>query len=362
MTRAIHRVVAAWMALTLMSAACCLAAGEPPWPALPKADGDVVIPAQEWPAMPGPRTVKVYIRYPGGALKNVRRTTGLMLSNHNWGGTRWSGTVNPKTLANRYNVVGISLDYLQSGKRDKTIAYDFGYLQALDALRALGFVYNGLVKRRVAFARGRIYATGGSGGGNVSLMVNKLAPRTFACIIDMSGMARLTDDIAFGLPGGSSLNAGYSKDPKNPNHLTVDAQALRWPGHPTHLKRMKRLGNTCKVIISHGTTDGACPCDDAREMAANMKAAGLDVEPHFITKADCDGKPLANTGHSVGNRTQICFHWGDKYLKPDSPTAIVRKGRTDFDLRDEKVRFRTPNGGTIISYKAGYPVGRFVRK
>ena len=40
------------------------------------------------------------------------------------------------------------------------------------------------------------------GGGNITLMVNKLAPRTFAAAIDMSGMARLTDDIAFNLPGG----------------------------------------------------------------------------------------------------------------------------------------------------------------
>ena len=361
MARIARRAIAAWLALTLLGLACCQAAGEA-WPALPEADADVTIPAQEWPLKPGPRTVKVTIRYPGGALKNVGRKTGLMLSNHNWGGTRWTGTVDPKALANRYDVVGISLDYLQSGTRDKAIAYDYGYLQALDALRALAFAYHGLIKRGTPFARGRIYATGGSGGGNVSLMANKLAPRTFACIIDMSGMARLTDDIAFGLPSGSTLNAGYSNDPKSPNHLTTDAQAIRWPGHPLHLKRMKRLGNTCKVIISHGTTDSACPCDDAREAARNMKAAGLDVEPHFVTKADLDGKVLTNTGHSVGNRTLICFHWGDRYLKPDSPKALARKGRTDLDLRDEKVRYRTPNGGYIISYKAGYPVGRFVRK
>ena len=39
-------------------------------------------------------------------------------------------------------------------------------------------------------------------------------------LVDFSGMASLTDDIAFHLPGGSRLDAGYSQDPKSPNRLT----------------------------------------------------------------------------------------------------------------------------------------------
>ena len=77
------------------------------------------------------------------------------------------------------------------------------------------------------FASGRIYATGGSGGGNVSLMANKLAPRTFACTIDLCGMKKLSDDIAYNLPGGSGLDARWSRDPKSSNYLSPDA-----PGNP----------------------------------------------------------------------------------------------------------------------------------
>src|SRR5204863_409622 len=133
---------------------------------------------------------------PGGELRQVKPTTGLMLSLHNWGGRGFAGTADAKSLAERFNVVAVGVDYLQSGdnaSNDIPEPYDFGYLQALDALRALHFVFDGLQSRGIAFAKGRIFATGGSGGGNVTLMVNKLAPRTFACVIDLCGMARLTD-------------------------------------------------------------------------------------------------------------------------------------------------------------------------
>jgi len=222
---------------------------------LPEADGTLQVPSQEWRHSPGERTLTAYIYYPGGKLENVGQGTGLMLSLHNWGGTHWVGTASPEFLANRYDVVAICVDYLQSGKMgiEREAPYDFGFLQAIDALLALHSVFEELSEREIPFHRGRIYACGGSGGGNVSLMANKLAPRTFACIVDMSGMAKLSDDIAFGLPEGSRLNAGYSQDPASPFFLTKDQQEIRFVGCPAHLLKMRELGNACKVIVSHGS-------------------------------------------------------------------------------------------------------------
>lgn len=333
------------------------------WPDLPVSDGDVAIPAQEWPRQPGPRTVQVYVRYPGGSLDRVDAQTGLMLDLHNWGGTLASGTADPEQLANRYNVVAICVDYLQSGQGwKKNPPYDFGYFQALDALRALYFVWQGLEETGEPFADGRIYCTGGSGGGNVTLMANKIAPRTFACVIDKCGMAKLADDLAFGIPGRTKLDARYSPDPENPCHLNPDAQALRFVGHPDHLARMKALGNSARVIVVHGVDDASCPFEDAREMVENMRAAGIDVEPHFVTPDKVDGKVFTTTGHALGDRTQIVFQVADKYLLPDSPDAAVRAAKSDFELRDAHVRYDTPTGTYVISYESGYPVGRFERK
>jgi predicted esterase len=334
-------------------------------PPLPEKDGTCAIAAQEWPLKPGPRDVTVYLHYPSGSLTNVSPSTGIFLSLHNWGGTGFTGTANPVALARRYNVIAVGVDYLQSGQKasiEGPEPYDFGYLQTLDALRALHFVIEGLHARKQSFAEGRIFATGGSGGGNVTLMANKLAPRTFAVIVDLCGMAKLSDDIAFNLPGGSDLDARYSRDPASPFYLSPDAQALRFVGHLEHLATMKRLGNTCKIVVVHGTEDRTCPTDDAREMVANVRTAGLDVDAHFIAREHLDGKAFTSTGHGLGNRTEIVFKVADRYLLLDSPEARVRRGRSDFACRDARVAYATPHGRYVISYETGVPVGRFEPK
>jgi lysophospholipase L1-like esterase/cephalosporin-C deacetylase-like acetyl esterase len=332
------------------------------WPELPAANGVVLIPAQEWPQRPGPRQVKVLVHYPGGKLENVKAETGIMLSLHNWGGEDGVGTADPQTLADKFNIVALCVNYLQSGKKDSIDGpepYDCGYLQAFDALRAVWFVRNGLTIKKMPFASGRIYATGGSGGGNVSLMAGKLAPRTFACIVDLCGMKKLTADIAFHLPGGSDLNARWNRDPGSASYLSPDAQDLRFASHPQHLAVMKQLGNSCRTIVVHGVDDTTCPFADAEELVANYQAAGLTVEPHFIAKKDLDGEVFTSSGHPLGNRTKIVLQVAGKYLTPGSPEAIGRQGNNDFDLHDELVRYKTPGGEFVISYAAGFPVGRF---
>ncbi len=343
--------------ILLLSPGIVLGQATTTWPALPATDGPVEVPAQEWPLRPGPRTVRVLVHFPGGKLANVNRDTGIMLTLHNWGGVDCVGTANPRELANRLNVIALCVNYLQSGPKDSIEGpepYDFGYLQALDALRALWFVRNDLKLHKRPFAEGRIFATGGSGGGNVTLMANKLAPRTFACVVDLCGMAKLSDAIAFKLPG-SALDARYSRDPKSPNFLSLDHQELRYVGNPDHLAVMHRLGSTAKIIVVHGVDDTTCPFAHAQEMAGWMKLAKLDVEPHWIAKKDLDGKVFTSSGHALGDRTKIVFQVAGKYLELG---GLARKAPSDFDVRDD-VRFPTANGAFVISYANGYPIGRF---
>ena len=331
------------------------------WPALPHSTGAVEIPAQEWPQKAGSRRVQIRVVYPRGALKNVNAETGVMLTLHNWGGEGCAGTANPNALADRLNVVAVCVNYLQSGRQaaiEGSEPYDFGYLQALDALRALWFVYHGMQERELPFDAGRIYCVGGSGGGNVTQMAAKCAPRTFACVVDMCGMKKLSHDVAFDLPGGSELNARWSRSPQSKNYLNVDHQEIRFVGHPDHLAAQKRMGSTTKIVVVHGVDDRTCPFEDAREMTSNMQAAGLDAEPHFITSADLDGSVFTSSGHALGDRTEIVFRVAGKYLSTDSEQVIRRREPTDFDGGGE-VRYRTSNGQFVISYESGFPVSRF---
>src|SRR5262249_52533375 len=158
---------------------------------------------------------------------------------------------------------------------------------------------------------------------------------TFAGVIDLSGMLQLSDDVAFNLPGGSILNARYVRDPASPFFLSVDAQELRFVACPEHLEEMRRLGNTCRLLVIHGRDDTACPFPEAEGLVAAMQQSRLSVEPHFIGREDVDGKVFTNFEHSLGNRTQIVFRLADRYLLPDAPTALVRRGLSDFEHRDE---------------------------
>lgn len=366
----------AWIGAACLAAATFGACRAEDWPPLPEADATVALPAQEWPQHPGPRTITAIVHYPGGKRANVGRETGLMLSLHNWGGENCVGTADPKQLANRLNVVALCVNYLQSGKKasiDDPEPYDCGYLQALDALRSLGWMHNGLKASGIPFAQGRTFATGGSGGGNVTLMTNKLAPRTFACVVDLCGMKKLSHDVAFHFPGGSDLNARWSRDPKSPNYLSVDEQEIRFVGHSGHLAAMKALGHKGRTIVVHGREDRTCPFADAEEMVENIHAAGLDVQAWYVTPnkaavanrgfvrdVPLDGVAFTSAGHSLGNRTEIVFRVAGDLLAPTGDKALRRDGPSDFDLRDDKVRYRTPNGEFVISYADGYPVGRFV--
>lgn len=336
-------------------------ADERPWPALPLENASAELPAQAWAFQPGPRSVAAYVYYPGGALANVNAETGLFLSLHNWGGTIATGAPDPLVLAERYNVIAICVDYLQSGPYDATTMppYDFGYLQALDALRALYWVRQGLIDGDHAYHDGRIYATGGSGGGNVTQMANKLAPRTFAAIVDLSGMAKLSCDIAFGRSGGSGLDAGYSRDRTSPEYLSSDARALRDIGRPAHLKRMVALGNEARIFVVHGARDKVCPTADKRRLVRNLERAGLNITARFVGKKDFDAEVFKDAGHSVGDRTKILEAVADGALLPDCPDAAFRKGKSDFERRDV-IRYETKHGQWEIDFAAGFPVGRFV--
>jgi len=346
--------------LCLLISMCTTVKGQT-WPEFPTQNGVVEIPVQEWPMRPGERRVRVLIHFPNGQRTSVNSETGIMLSLHNWGGVDCVGTAAPGVLARELNVVAVCVNYLQSGPEDSIKGpepYDFGYLQALDALRALWYVRDSLQQQNIVYAEDRLFCTGGSGGGNVALMANKLAPRTFACVIDMCGMKKLSDDIAFGLPGGSDLNARWSRDVANPDFLSVDAQEIRFVGHPLHLAEMKRVRATSRIVVVHGVDDTTCPYADAVEMVGLMQQAEIDVQPHYVTADLIDGQAFRSTGHSLGDRTQIVLKVAGEFLKPGGGKSLRRDGPSDFDRR-ESIRYATTNGDFVISYEHGYPTGSF---
>ena len=317
--------------------------------------------AQEWPFQPGERKVKMFVQEPAAG---ITANTGLMLVLHNWGGVynspeylNWC-----KTFADRFNVIAMSVNYLQSGPKSWSAdaPYDHGYLQAMDCLRALYTVYKQLKDKNIVFNEHRVYSMGGSGGGNVTEMVMKLAPHTFACGMDICGMPGLIDAIAYGTGEGTSLNAGYGKDPAKPNFLSKDMQEIRDFGHLEHCRLLKAANPGLKIVIVHGTADTSCPPIPKIEQYANMLRAGLSVDGHFLTEADVDGTVITTTGHAVGNREQIVIKYADEYMKEDGKLKKATAGPCDF-TRAGTFEYPTSGGKFVVDFTAA-PTIKFVAR
>jgi len=317
--------------------------------------------AQEWPLVPGERAVKMHLEEPPNGING---NTGMMLALHGWGGVYDNPDIIAfcKFAAERYNLIVTSVNYLQSGTewtehRDRP--YDHGYLQAMDAIGALYTIREQLGDQQIAFSEHRIYSVGGSGGGNITQMVMKLAPHTFACGIDKCGMPGLTDGIAYGTGEyGSHLDAAYSPDPDAPNYLTADMQEIRDFGNLEHCRLLHQANPGLQIVIIHGVADPTCPVVPKIRQFANMVEAGIDVDAHFLTEVDIDGEVVANIEHSIGNWPGLIARYADEYLKEDGKFARQTEGPSDF-MRRETFEYPTTNGKHVIDY-SGYPTIAFV--
>jgi len=321
--------------------------------------GDQEFAAQEWPAGSGERMVKMWVEEPPAGID---ANTGLMLVLHNWGGVYDSSSYKRwcRTFAERFNVVAMSVNYLHSGATwEDELPYDHGYLQAMDAIGALYTVHEQLTEAGVAFNEHRVYAMGGSGGGNVTEMAMKLAPHTFACGVDICGMPGLIDAIAFGTgEWGTSLNAGYSRDPNSPDYLSPDMQQIRDFGDLGHCKLRAAANPGLKIVIVHGVNDRTCPAVPKIRQYATMLEAGLDVDGYFLTDRDVDGEVITTTGHAVGDREQVVLRYAGEYMKEDGAFARATTGPSDF-TRQGSFEYPTEGGKYVIDFDA-YPTIGFV--
>jgi len=119
-------------------------------------------------------------------------------------------------------------------------------------------------------------------------MANKLAPRTFTCVVTMRGMKKLSDGLAYNQAAANGLNARWSRNAASPSFLSPGAQAILFVCHPAQLAEMKRLGTPTKIVSVHGVDDQTC-LSDGEEMVANLQHAGPDSVPVWVAKKVGDG-------------------------------------------------------------------------
>ena len=281
---------------------------------------------QEFFRRPGRREVEMYIAEPYGGLND---NTGIMMVSHNWGGTWEMCSAWCDILSTKFNLICVSVNYLQSGSswREYCPTYDHGVIQTIDCLRALYHIRNFLTEKGIRINFRRTYAAGASGGGNISQMLNKFAPHSFGCIIDLCGMAKLSRETALGL---QVLNAGYSEDPEAENYLSPAMQEIRDIGNPSHLKLQFAANPENKIVIVHGLDDDSCVCHEKVQAFANMIKAGFQPDGHFITPGMVDGIIVTTTTHQVGDRPYVIAKFGQPYLSEKGDFVKLAPEEDDF--------------------------------
>ena len=294
-----------------------------------------------------PRRAEMYICTPSAG---ITADTGMLLVNHNWGGTWEMCSAWCPILADAFDVITIDVNYYQSGWRAGNGAYDSGVIQTMDCLRALYEVRQYAAENHILYDPRRTFACGASGGGNVSLMLNKFAPHTFACIIDLCGMV-FTEDIAFGT---GTLYAEYSRDPASPAYLAPEMLDIRNLANPEHLAFQYRCNPENKIIIVHGAEDGSCPCPDKVRVLEALLRAGFQPEFHLITRATSDGKIFTAPDHQLGDRPAIIVQVGKEFIAPDEKFAKRLNSDDDF-IRKSRIVYPVSGGNYTIDYSKGSP-------
>ena len=187
--------------------------------------------------------------------------TGLMVVLHGWGGDYTQYDEACRSWAELFNVITLQVNYRDSGRGGPI--YDFGKYQAVDVLRAMEYVLSTYpVDTR------RIIGWGGSGGGNAILQAAKMAPHTFACIVDVAGITKPTD--------ATDTSQGYTTDPVGGwqakalgagKSYTVPEYQLRNPQHDAELFH-------APIIILHGDSDSVVSVQHAHDMARVLMEPG----------------------------------------------------------------------------------------
>lgn len=290
------------------------------------------------------KPVQMYVREPSAGCN---ANTGFMLLTHYWTGTFTMLFDACDEMCDRYNVVTITTEYLQSGQDDTDVPYDLGVVQTTDCLRALYLTIERLKQEGKPFNMRRIYSCGQSGGGIISLLCAKYAPRTFACVFDACGVPGLTEDEAYGV--GDDTRARYSRDPNSPFAITKADQEIRDPGHSLHLAQLYALNPQLKFFIVHSQDDQRCSPTDKMRIFFNMHKAGFRPSATFVTPVEVDGEAVTTTEHGLGCAPKIYMKYADEFFLEKGRFAAATTGQNEFELHS-KVEYNVTGGTWTIDF------------
>ncbi len=269
--------------------------------------------------------------------------TGVAVSLHNWGGVECENTAHAQLLADRFDVVASCPSYeLATDLRLPVGAYDLGLYQSVFALRELAlvieFVSNYKSKHRIRhLGKRRIYAVGASGGGLVALMMNKLAPQTFAGVFVINPLVSAE---------GWEDTAGWGDE------VGLDSYLIRDVGW--HLDIEQRRSGKPVIGIVAGAEDSVARYEDS--VLAHTAYAAHGFPTYFVgVFPDLVFAPFQDAGHSLGDRGYIT----EAYAGP--VFAAKARKQSDFERRSE-ITYPVTGGAYKVKFGKNSVRLTFVKK
>jgi hypothetical protein len=229
---------------------------------------------------------------------------------------------------------------------------NFGVVQALDHLRVLG----DLIERGPAFDVRRVVALGSSHGGYIAHTLAKLAPSTFAAVIDNSAYVQPPTNYGGGGAHAEYLSAvggvllrcrtprAFSFDDRDAaDFYGRDQDLIRDMAYPPHLEIQRGAapdGGTRFRMVNWAGDEISSPAAKARQ-AARLAAAGFDARLRLVADADIDGHIYKQPVHGLAASLTA---FADVHLPEVAPRGVdpdpVRGASVDYPCVDQVYRFR----------------------
>lgn len=231
-------------------------------------------------------------------------------------------------------------------------AQNFGIVQAMDHLRVLGDI----VHRGLDFDRRRIVALGSSHGGYIAHTLAKLAPSTFAAVIDNSAYVQPPTNYGGGgtMPEYLSAVGGVILQCRTPRAFSFndrdaadfygrDQDLIRDMAYPPHLEAQRAAapdGGTRFHMVNWAEDEISSASAKSRQ-AARLAAAGFDARLKLIAGADIDGQIYKQPVHGLAASLTA---FADAHLPEVKPRGVdpdlMRGTSIDYPCVDQVYRFR----------------------
>ncbi|MGE5418060.1 MAG: DUF2920 family protein [Acidobacteriota bacterium] len=237
--------------------------------------------------------------------------------------------------------------------------WDFGFIQAMDIIYSFRVVQELCQQNDIPFNDKRAFLYGYGDGGHIVQMCGRLAPNSFALIIDQAGkvMAYPRDlvpqesgifSVEY-LPGYQIKTLVthpelYSLDPDSDFYITRDMIQIR------NLSRLNPYSE-CKYIMLSHAEDIRSPESSRRYLTDKMTKAGIEVNHVELERSAGDSSYDVDIKESF---RKYC----SEYIKVGSVNSVSRKTDTDFAL-GTLLTYETANGKYVIDYSGFVPTIKF---